>query len=794
MKKKLLIGLAVAAFVAFGILIWRLDLPHWKKLDLTKIEQMSGTTTVYDQDDVAVGALHGSEHRIWVGLSGVPEHVQDAFIAAEDLRFYRHHGVDVHRLLGALWQDIRTLSYAQGGSTITQQLIKLTHLSQVKTLSRKAQEIVLALQLERVMDKRHILEAYLNAVYFGRGAYGIEAASNAYFDKPASELTLAEGALLAGVIKSPSTYAPHLNLEKATSRRNSILQIMAKNGMITDAQRRDAQAEAVRLASDDGAGSQFAWYMDAVVDEATALLNISADELMSGRYGIHTAMNPQMQGAAEALFEDPERFPADGTDGAPAQAALAALDTASGELKAVIGGRRYDVRRGLNRAIAMRRQPGSAFKPVSTYAAAIDAYGYLPSSIVDDTPRTFAGGYAPGNAGGVSYGRVTLREALSRSLNVATVALADTIGTPALRTYAQRFGIPLDASDANLSLALGSLTYGVSPARLGAAYCALANGGRCVTPHAIRRIEDADGHVLYRAPDNVNRAVSPETAYMITDMLKTAAAKGSARTLSACGLPVAGKTGTVSEGTDGTRDIWTVAYTPDAAVCVWMGFDDPGSGNRLPVSEGGSGYPARLCAAFLSDVSSQLSGVDFRRPSGVKTALVDGVALDEEHTVLLSTERTPPEYTRLELFRADDLPMRFSEHWTAPAAPQDFRLLTGPGQMPILAFTPLDSKAEYVLTRTSDGESVEVAVLRGEAGQELRYADEGCDLSRPASYALLPRNGLLYERGVLFAGPISRSVRYAPGGFLNTIMGVGEAEASPAPPEMEVPGRQSLFG
>ena len=793
MKKKLLIGLGFTVLIACALLLWRLDLPHWKRLDLSKIEQMSGTTTVYDQDDVTVGALHGSENRIWVGLSSIPEHVQQAFIAAEDLRFYRHHGVDFHRLLGALWQDIRTLSYAQGGSTITQQLIKLTHLSQVKTISRKAQEIVLALQLERVMDKAHILEAYLNAVYFGRGAYGIEAASNAYFDKSASQLTLSEGALLAGVIKSPSSYAPHLNMDRAISRRNAILQIMENNGMISDKQRKHAQAEDVRLASNAEEG-QFAWYMDAVIDEATALLDVSADELMSGRYAIHTALNPRMQTAAEALFEDETRFPGEGADGTPVQAALAALNTESGELQAVIGGRRYDVKRGLNRATAMRRQPGSAIKPVSTYAAAIDACGYLPSSIIDDIPRTFAGGYAPGNAGGVSYGRVTLREALSRSLNVATVALADTIGVSTLRTYAQRFGLPLDNADANLSLALGSLTYGVSPVQLCAAYCALANGGEQVTAHAIRWIEDGDGRVVYRSPQKTNRAVSPETAYMITDMLKTAATKGSARALSACGMPIAGKTGTVAEGTSGTRDIWTVAYTPDAAVCVWMGFDNPGSGNSLPASEGGSGYPARLCAAFMGDVSSQISKKDFKRPGGVKQVLLDSVALEDDQAVLLSTGRTPPEYTRLELFREGEAPTRFSEHWNAPSPVRDFRLLTKPGQMPILAFTPQDSNTEYVLTRTVDGESAEVAVLRGEAGRELRYADDACDLSQRASYALLPRNGLLYARGELLAGPVSQSVAYAPGGLLNTIMGIGEAEAPSMPAVVEETAPQSLFG
>ena len=794
MKKKLLTGLGIVLLSALGLLIWRLDLPHWKRLDLARIEAMSTSTTVYDANDVAVGTLYGSEHRIWVGLNSVPRHVQQAFIAAEDQRFYRHHGVDFHRLLGALWQDVRTLSYAQGGSTITQQLIKLTHLSQVKTLSRKAQEIVLALQLERVMDKDHILEAYLNAVYFGHGAYGIEAAANTYFDKPASRLTLAEGALLAGVIKSPSTYAPHLNPEKATARRNSILKTMEKNGMITAKQRSQAQAEAVRLAADDAGGAKFAWYMDTVLEEAMSILHVNADELMSGGYGIHTALNPRMQAAAEALFEDGARFPADGQDGSPVQAALVALDTENGALQAVVGGRRYDVKRGLNRATAMRRQPGSAFKPVSTYAAAIDACGYLPSSIVDDTPRTFSGGYAPGNAGGASYGPVTLREALSRSLNVATVDLAERVSVPTVRTYAQRFGLPLDAADANLSLALGSLTYGVSPAQLGAAYCALANGGACVTPHAIRTIEDFEGHVLYRAPESEGRAVAPETAYMVTDMLKTAATKGSAKALSACGLPVAGKTGTVAEGSDGTRDIWTVAYTPDAAVCVWMGFDNPGTGNRLPGSEGGSGYPARLCAAWLDGVSGQLTGSDFKRPAGIRTALVDSVALSEDRAVLLSTERTPADCTQLELFHPDDMPTRFSAHWTSPAPPPDFRLLTAPGQTPVLAFTVQDSSAQYVLTRTVDGESAEVAVLQGDAGQEIRFADDGCDLSRCASYALLPRNGLLYERGELLAGSLSQSVAYTPGGLLNQIMGVGEAEAPPTPAEVENAGPQSLFG
>lgn len=790
MKRKILIGLATALGVALAAFIWRLDLPHWQKLDLSKITDMPGATTVFAANGEAVGALHGSERREWISLEEIPENVQNAFIAAEDLRFYRHHGVDLYRLMGALWQDVRTLSYAQGASTITQQLVKLTHLTQTKTLSRKAQEIVLALELEKKMDKRQILEAYLNAVYFGHGAYGVEAAAQVYFGKSASELTLSEGALLAGVIKSPSNYAPHLNPEKAVSRRDAILNTMCVNGFITERQRDNAKKEPLQLAM-KGDEAQYAWYMDAVLSEASTALGIDADEVISGGYRIHTGLDTAMQGAAEALFADADRFPSGASDGTPVQAALVALDAGSGAIRAVIGGRSYDVQRGLNRATQARRQPGSAFKPVSTYAAAVDAYGYLPTSIVDDTPHVFAGGYAPGNAGGASYGRVTLREALSRSLNIATVALADTIGTPALRAYAQRFGLTLSPKDENLSLALGSLTDGVSPADLGAAYCALANGGTQVKAHAILSIEDADGRVVYESPSSDLRAVAPETAYLITDMLRTAASAGSAKALKASGLPVAGKTGTVADGERGTRDLWTVAYTPELALSVWMGYDAPDATHTLPSSEGGSGYPARLCAAFLA--ASRLSGADFTRPKGVRTALIDAMALENEKTVRLSTERTPADYTLRELFREGEMPEVFSENWTPPMAVDDFRLLTGEGEMPVLAFTAKEPAAEYVILRTAGGESRELLTLRGEAGDELRFADDTCDLSQPAEYALMPRNALLYQAGELLTGPVAGPVFYNPGGILNKMMGVGTAEATPTPAEVETDPDQSLF-
>ncbi len=374
---------------------------------------------------------------------------------------------------------------------------------------------------------------------------------------------------------------------------------MADCGYITQEEADEAQKEALELhLSEESA--RYGWYLDAAATEAQEKLGISRDELLTGGYAIYTALDTGAQTAAEELFENGANFPDPAADGTPAQAALVAENVENGEIVALVGGRTYDVRLGLNRATQIQRQPGSAIKPVSAYAAAIEGYGYLPTSFVDDTPRVFAGGYQPGNAGGNYYGEVTLREALSRSLNVATVDLAEAVGVSALRTQLERFGISPAERDADLALALGSMTDGVSPARLCAAYCALANGGQRVEPHTVRKIVSSDGHVLYEAPQAEGQAVSAETACMLTDMLRTAAAEGSANALSAVGTNVAGKTGTVDMASGGNRDAWTVAYTPKLAVAVWMGFDEPDAEHSLPDWAGGSSYPARLCANFLS--------------------------------------------------------------------------------------------------------------------------------------------------------------------------------------------------
>lgn len=788
MRRKIGIVLIAVGVALVGALIWRLDIPHWQKLDLNKIYASPQASIVIDSDGNAVGALSGVRTSVWTPIDEIPETLQNAFIAAEDQRFYQHHGISVRRIAAAALNDLRTRSFSQGASTITQQLIKLTHLKSEKTLSRKAQEAFLALRLERKLSKSQILECYLNTVYFGSGAYGVSAAAKAYFGKNLNELTTAECALLAGIIKAPSIYAPHLNPEKSVSRRNHILDEMVECGMLTADEAETAKKEPLALNRESDESRAYGWYMDAVLDEAAKVLSISVDEARSGGYTIQTALDSPIQDFANRLYADESNFPIDASDGTPVESAFVAINPASGEIRAMIGGRSYDVQRGLNRTSGILRSPGSTIKPVSTYIAAIDQCGFAPSSFVDDTPRSF-GDYVPGNAGGNSYGLVTLREALSRSLNIATVDLADLIGMERVRSYACAFGLNLDAADCDYALALGSMTYGVSPVQLCGAYAALANGGVLIAPHLIRSIRDSEGRMVYLAQPNAHRAATDWAAYMITDMLKTAASSGSARALSSAGLPVAAKTGTASDSDGSTRDVWTAAYTPDLAIAVWMGFDQPSETHRLSSGEGGSGYPARLCAQLFSGVRDRVSGADFTKPASVKTLLIDSVAL-EKHSVLLATAETPAEYVRAELFTDSNAPHEYSCEWRAPAAITDLTLVSHSGETPIIQFTSQSESAEYLVLRTTAHASDVVAVLSGTEGEVLSYADQSADPLEYADYAILPRHKLLYEKNVLLTGAESASVRYSPGGLANWFSEKPQDFGS----EIEIDATQSIFG
>ena len=368
--KAVLLAMALAAtcFVLFfAVNLLRLD--AWREFDPEKILGAPETLILYDKDDGELLRLHAAEDRVSISLSEIPQHVRMAFVSAEDARFYEHQGIDLIRIAGAAWEDLKAGSYVQGASTITQQLIKLSHLNADKTISRKLEEAVLAYQMEQQFSKDQILEMYLNYVYFGRGYYGVEAAALGYFGIHASELSSAQAAALAGILKSPTNYAPHLSPENCLRRRNNILSLMCEYGHISEEERDAAIAEPLEIL--DAEETTRGYYVDTALSTATELLNVDMQTLLTGGYRIYTAMDPALQSHCEAIFADGAYFPA-----ADCEGAIVIQQAGTGYVAALVGGRNSEQAMAFNRAMRIRRQPGSVIKPVIAYAPALEYCGY----------------------------------------------------------------------------------------------------------------------------------------------------------------------------------------------------------------------------------------------------------------------------------------------------------------------------------------------------------------------------------------------------------------------------------
>jgi len=708
MKKYYIIGFIVMMWI---VLVMLMDIPGWEKLDISRITDAEVSSVIKDMDGNEIMSLSGAVNRVYLKSDQIPDMVKNAFVAAEDVRFYLHRGIDVKRIMGALVSNIRSLGVKEGASTITQQLIKLTHLSGEKTIKRKTNEAYLALKLERKLDKDEILTCYINTVYFGEGAYGIESAARTYFSKSAGELDLSEAAMLAGILKAPSSYNPNVNYEKAVERRNYVLETMFKEGMITIDEKNDAKQKEISL-NMKKEKEKYGWYRDYVISEAERILEIQADELMSGGYTIETCLDTERQKRAEALFEDDTLFPLDADDGTKVQAAFTCVDARTGGIQAIVGGRGYEVKRGLNRASDSRRQPGSVIKPISVYAAAVDALGLSPTYILDDSKRTFEGGYSPKNAGDKYNGLVTMREALSRSMNVASVSLLEFTGIKRTREYLNKFGIQISDDDIGLSLALGSITNGVTPLEIANAYASLANGGMKTEPHAINRILDRNGKVVYSYSAPAKRVISQESAYIMTDMLKTAAESGSARAFSKLNKPIAAKTGTVSINEDRNRDIWTAAYTDTVSACVWMGFDKTDERHSMSASASGSSFTAQ----FLTEFFEAETAKDFRKPEGIITVKIDSNALKTEYRAMLASEYAPEAMTITEVFRKGSEPTRFSPSFSAPDRPDAPTIIEKDGKVSV-RITIENENWEYLILKEKDGIKEIAASVSGEKGE-----------------------------------------------------------------------------
>ena len=757
-----LIGVLLLFCAAFYVFF---DVPDWQKLDISKLSALAQTSSMYDMNGELMSELRGSENRIIVSLDEIPLHTRQAFIAAEDLRFYDHRGIDVYRILGALRSNLKSGSLAEGASTITQQLAKLTHLSAEKTIRRKLEEINLAFQIEKVYNKDEILAMYLNTVYFGRGAYGIQAAAQAYFGVDAEELTLNQSASLAAIIKAPSIYAPHISPSNNRSRRQYILSVMAENGFISQEEKQAALDESIWVLAQEAEKQLYSWYIDEALRESAELLGLSADEVIQGGFKIYTAYDARLQTIADEVYADSSFFPAAASDGTPIQSAMAVVDTNNGAVLAMIGGRDYTVRRGLNRATQMRRQPGSALKPLAVYGPALEL-GYTTASVLLDEKASF-GGYTPRNAGDRYYGLVTMRTAIRNSLNTTAVRLLEEIGLDASIQYLNKMGIPTRNSDRNLSLALGSMTYGVTPVELAAAYVPYANGGIYHQPYCVERIETVDGSNVYERKDSGKQVLSAQNAFLMTSLLQSVVSSGTGTRMLAANTPIAGKTGTVSM-TGGNRDIWMTAYTPEISVAVWMGYDQTDTKHKISNGITGGRNTASLAAAFFKKAYADREKPDFSQPDGLVWLTLDKRALTSRGSIMLASDKTPKEYRLSEVFAASNRPYAVSDIWQAPDAPSSFYVAHNASGYPELHFKA-SSDARYRIQRDSVGESVILTEMIASSGQALSFLDSTAQAGILYTYRIIPIHEELLQQGVWLEGKqaVQLAQVQASGGFFS---------------------------
>lgn len=514
--------------------------------------------------DGSILAERGGAGRPFVRLDQISPWLPKAVVAIEDRRFWEHSGVDPTGILRAAWANLRAGGTVEGGSTITQQLAKNLYLTHERSWSRKLEELVLAIWLEARLSKEQILTLYLNRVYLGAGAYGVEAASQRYFGKPAAELSLAESAVIAGLLKAPSRYSPASDLDLARERAATVLAVMAGQGVIDEREAVAARARPAKLAEPVQIGG---WFVDWVLEGLTRDLGKPTRDLV-----VRTTLDPKLQLAAEAAVR--RLLPAR----AGLEAAVVVLDD-DGAVRALVGGRSYS-ESPYNRAVNARRQPGSAFKPF-VFLTALEQ-GWTPAAAIEDAPVQIKG-WRPANIDGRYHGMVSLTRALAMSMNAAAVRLGEAVQPKQVAATARRLGIasPLPAV---ASLALGTAEVGVL--ELTGAYLPLANGGMRRPTWSVESVTDAKGTVLYRYRPTEARVVAPSVAAQMGGMLRAVVSEGTGRAASLPDRRVAGKTGTTQDN----RDAWFVGFDGQLVTGVWIGYDD----DRPMRNVTGGGLPSKI--------------------------------------------------------------------------------------------------------------------------------------------------------------------------------------------------------
>ncbi|MCS7234319.1 MAG: PBP1A family penicillin-binding protein [Synergistetes bacterium] len=591
--KTIVIAILITAGISLGaiagiLLFWYKSLPD---VSLLGKYEPNLTTHIYDIKGRVIANLF-EENRIWVSLNKIPKHLIYAVLASEDSDFYYHEGINLRGIVRALWTNIKSRKIVEGGSTITQQLAKNLFLTPSRTLERKVKEIMLAFKIEQTYDKDRILELYLNEIYLGHGAYGVQAGAKTYFSKNVWELSLPECAFLAAVIKAPALYSPYRNLDRALSRTRYVIRRMESLGYISREEAEKALQETIVFSSPQEARN---W-------KAPYFVSFILKELLE-KYGAHQVYRGGLK-VYTTLDLDLQRYAEEALSKAPAEGAIIAIDPKTGFIKAMVGGK--DFRKSqFNRAVQARRQPGSAFKAI-LYTAALDN-NFTESTLVEDSPIEFPNGWKPSNYDEKFHGWVTIREAFEHSYNVVAVKVGQQIGPKMIIEYARKMGIESPLPN-DLSISLGSA--GVSPIEMATAYACIANGGYRIKPIAILEVRDKDEKLLEKNMPSLEKVIRDETAYLMIDMMKHVVIRGTG-VRAKLNRPCAGKTGTTNNFTDA----WFIGFTPDLVAAVYVGHDDCSPlGKNEPT---GGRIAAPIWKDFMEKALKDTPISDFSIPNGI---------------------------------------------------------------------------------------------------------------------------------------------------------------------------------
>jgi penicillin-binding protein 2A len=598
-KKRVLWSLffatALAIFCALGGYLFimlngqKLLLENQDKLTINE------TTKIYDRNAVLIGEL-SLEKSDPVEYEKIPKLLINAFVATEDRRFFEHSGVDLWSIGRAAVKDIAARSMVEGGSTITQQLAKNIFLTRDKTFFRKATEVSIAVALENEKSKEEIITMYLNRINFGGTIYGIKAASIRYFGKSdLNDLKVWQIATLAAMPKGPSRYNPLRNPELSKERRAVVLQLMYEQGYITEQQRDEAKVVDYNYKPPE-TKQRYQAFIDYAVNEAEDKFGLSEDDLNIGGYKIYTTMDKHAQETVEDAFADSSNFEKS-VDDELVQGSMTIVNQENGSIVALLGGRNYE-KKGYSRVDGSRRSPGSAFKPIVSYAPALETGKFTMNSTLSNVKQCFSK-YCPTNLHGYS-GSISMSDAIQKSENIPAVWLLNEIGVNTGFKFAKKLGIGLEDEDKNLSLALGGMSKGTNTMEMAQAYSAFANGGELREAYSIKSISNSSGETVYKANTNAERVMSKETAYQMTEMMQKVVESGTGKK-ARISRPVAGKTGTTQSGYSGissNRDVWFVGYTPEWTAAVWMGYDKPSKKHLLKNS-------SPLAAAFWGKVMEE---------------------------------------------------------------------------------------------------------------------------------------------------------------------------------------------